>query len=497
MRKALLAVVLVSAGLAGCIQGGEDLEPTAGPTGAPTSPETSTEETPTRDEADGSPPGNGSGPATENATPTADDGSGAPGGDEPIDPLPSNVTLANATLVERTADSATFRWNGTAPQEPDTARRFVARELALAPDRWLAVNATLTWDKRPGAQLGLDVQGEEHARCSAAVRFRDIGSPDGVRFCESRPKPLDRWRTWDVHVASQPLGPETSGTATREPVNFTLTLRVENVGPDGPWGDLDRAPGRPGAWTPAEEASIHPGVVTWTNSQCTLNVLFTSPDGSSVYAGSAAHCMRGKAIGSMVHIGGIPNAGRLVYCAWGTETHGPGQVACPSWPASANRTHQNDFSLIEIKPSLIDEVNPALPYWGGPTGMADPVEQGERLMLYGNSSFRDGDRDEVPDALDPIRAVALEQTNRTVAMEAPRVIFGDSGGPALDSEGRALGVASGGVFGLEDTKQAPYEVWYANLPWAVSFMEEHTSLEVEVLTAPLEERPWTMGPGGR
>src|ERR1700712_4410792 len=51
------------------------------------------------------------------------------------------------------------------------------------------------------------------------------------------------------------------------------------------------------AWAPQESATIHPGVMTFTNassflngaSQCTGNFVFTD-SGGNVYLGQAAHC---------------------------------------------------------------------------------------------------------------------------------------------------------------------------------------------------------------
>src|SRR6478609_9339605 len=51
------------------------------------------------------------------------------------------------------------------------------------------------------------------------------------------------------------------------------------------------------AWAPQESATIHPGVMTFTNassflggaSQCTANFVFTDASGN-VYLGQAAHC---------------------------------------------------------------------------------------------------------------------------------------------------------------------------------------------------------------
>ena len=49
------------------------------------------------------------------------------------------------------------------------------------------------------------------------------------------------------------------------------------------------APAVASAWAPASQATVHPGVMVFTNgAQCTSNFVFT--DGSNVYLGQAAHC---------------------------------------------------------------------------------------------------------------------------------------------------------------------------------------------------------------
>jgi hypothetical protein len=49
------------------------------------------------------------------------------------------------------------------------------------------------------------------------------------------------------------------------------------------------APAGASAWAPAADATVHPGVMTFTDgAQCTSNFVFTQ--GSDVYLGQAAHC---------------------------------------------------------------------------------------------------------------------------------------------------------------------------------------------------------------
>src|SRR6201995_2769972 len=98
------------------------------------------------------------------------------------------------------------------------------------------------------------------------------------------------------------------------------------------------------AWAPAQSATIHPGVMTFTNassflngaSQCTANFVFTDASGN-VYLGQAAHCSstgeetetdgcstKSLPIGTKIYSGDIVNGGlqkgtligTLAYNSW-------------------------------------------------------------------------------------------------------------------------------------------------------------------------------------
>ena len=88
------------------------------------------------------------------------------------------------------------------------------------------------------------------------------------------------------------------------------------------------APRVASAWAPARQATVHPGVMTFTNgAQCTSNFVFT--DGSNVYLGQAAHCSGtggqtstdgcdtgSLPIGTPVDVTGATKPGTLVYNSW-------------------------------------------------------------------------------------------------------------------------------------------------------------------------------------
>src|SRR5687767_12077792 len=133
------------------------------------------------------------------------------------------------------------------------------------------------------------------------------------------------------------------------------------------------APGSALAWAPANQATIHPGVMTFTDgAQCTSNFIFT--DSTNVYIGQAAHCSgTGGAtetngcdsgslpIGTAVEIDGASRPGTLVYNSWLTMQQ--------RGETDDETCRFNDFALVRLDPADVPNVNPSVPAFGGPTGM--------------------------------------------------------------------------------------------------------------------------------
>jgi hypothetical protein len=222
-------------------------------------------------------------------------------------------------------------------------------------------------------------------------------------------------------------------------------------------------PAAASAWAPAGSATVHPGVMTFTNApsflggaaQCTANFVFTDASGN-VYLGQAAHCSStgedtetngctthslplGTSIysGELVN-GGIQNGtliGTLAYNSWITM-QGKGE-------SDPNTCAYNDLALIKINAAQVGKVNPTVPFWGGPNGLAAGVSAtGEQIYTYGNSILRLG-----VSALSPKTGVSLgdqeesggwSQQLYTVTPGIP----GDSGSGFMDESGDALGVLS-------------------------------------------------------
>jgi hypothetical protein len=217
------------------------------------------------------------------------------------------------------------------------------------------------------------------------------------------------------------------------------------------------------AWAPEGSATIHPGVMTFTGGpsflagagQCTANFVYTDASGG-VYLGQAAHCSstgsststngcntKSLALGTPIYAGDLVNGGLQNGTLIGT-------LAYNSWIAMQNKGEKdvntcafNDLALIKIDASQVANVNPTVPFWGGPGGLAATVSsQGDRVFTYGNSILRGG-----VSALSPKTGLSLGDMEGTggwsqdVYTLTPG-IPGDSGSGYMDAAGNALGVLS-------------------------------------------------------
>jgi hypothetical protein len=198
-------------------------------------------------------------------------------------------------------------------------------------------------------------------------------------------------------------------------------------------------------WAPAASAPVHPGVQTITNGgQCTANfVFFDAAD--NVYIGQAAHCSgtggntetNGCDAGTLptgtpVEVDGASRPGTIVYSSWVTmQANGE---------SNADVCAFNDFALIRLDAADFAKVNPSIPFWGGPTGVADATTLGAKVLSYGNSSLRLGIQQ-----LSPKEGTSLGQSGGGWTHEVYTVtpgIPGDSGSAFVDRQGRAFGVLS-------------------------------------------------------
>jgi hypothetical protein len=190
---------------------------------------------------------------------------------------------------------------------------------------------------------------------------------------------------------------------------------------------------------------IHPGVQTVTDgAQCTANFIFR--DANATYIGQAAHCSgTGSAtdtngcdsgslpIGTPVDVGGATRPGTLVYNSWLTmQAKGEKDPDVCAF---------NDLALVRLDPADVGRVDPSVPGFGGPTGVAEaPTATGATVYTYGNSSLRGG-----VTKLSPKEGRVVDEQgsgwSRDVYTVTPG-IPGDSGSGFLDGSGNAIGVLS-------------------------------------------------------
>ena len=232
-------------------------------------------------------------------------------------------------------------------------------------------------------------------------------------------------------------------------------------------------------WAPAATATIHPGVQMLTDgAQCTANFIFT--DASNVYIGQAAHCSgtgsstdtngctsASLPIGTPVTVDGASKPGTLVYNSWLTmQARGE---------TDANTCAYNDLALVRLDPADVAKVNPSVPHWGGPVGVATTgTTAGQTVYSYGNSELRGGVTE-----LSPKTGVSLGDAgggwSHSVVTVSPG-IPGDSGSAFLDSTGHALGILST----LELTP-VPASNGVGDLARELSYLHAHTAFTAQLV----------------
>lgn len=208
------------------------------------------------------------------------------------------------------------------------------------------------------------------------------------------------------------------------------------------------------AWAPANTAAIHPGVMMYTEgAQCTANFVYTDSS-ANVYVGYAAHC---AGLGAATDTNGceapsLPLGTKVDFVEGGSlvssgQRVGTGTLAYSSWltmqrngTTDADTCAYNDLALVKVDPAYVGDVNPSVPFWGGPTALdTDGTTAGEDVFSYGNSSLRAG-----VSALSPKQGTSLGSDggwSHTVYTVTPG-IPGDSGSGFLDADGEAFGTLS-------------------------------------------------------
>ncbi|MCU1463190.1 MAG: serine protease [Acidimicrobiales bacterium] len=196
----------------------------------------------------------------------------------------------------------------------------------------------------------------------------------------------------------------------------------------------------------AGTGAIHPGVQTFTSgAQCTANFIFK--DAANTYIGQAAHCSGtggntatdgctsgSLPIGTAVTVTGASKPGKMVYNSWLTMQTAPKET-------NPDVCAYNDLALIQLDPADAANVDPSIPFWGGPGGINSAgTVSGDKVYSYGNSELRGG-----TSQLSPKTGISLGDTgsgwSHVVSTASPG-IPGDSGSAFLDKDGKALGILS-------------------------------------------------------
>jgi hypothetical protein len=217
------------------------------------------------------------------------------------------------------------------------------------------------------------------------------------------------------------------------------------------------------AWAPEGSATIHPGVMTFTGGssflngagQCTANFVYTDASGN-VYLGQAAHCSstgsntetngcstKSLALGAPIYAGDLVNGGVQNGTLIGTLAYNSWIAMQKAGEKDAATCAYNDLALIKIDAAQVANVNPTVPFWGGPNGLAAAAAPlGERVFTYGNSILRGG-----VSALSPKTGVSLGEGEESAGWSSQVYtvtpgIPGDSGSAYMNGSGDALGVLS-------------------------------------------------------
>jgi hypothetical protein len=241
-------------------------------------------------------------------------------------------------------------------------------------------------------------------------------------------------------------------------------------------------------------------VVTETpgGGTCTANFVFT--DGNRVFLGQAAHCggTGGDTETDGCESGTVP-VGTAVTIHGSDGRDRTATVAYSSWAAmqADGRTDPatcayNDFALVEIAPADTADVNPSMPFFGGPTALhRGSLPAGAPVLTYGNSTLRMG-----VDALRPKVGTSAGPVDGGFAHEvytATPGIPGDSGSGFLTGNGEAFGLLS-----TLNLAPLPVSNGVTDLAHALRYAADHgfADLELEPGTEPFTPNPAALLPSG-
>jgi hypothetical protein len=180
--------------------------------------------------------------------------------------------------------------------------------------------------------------------------------------------------------------------------------------------------------------------------------------------------------------GGRDRTGTMAYSSWVTmqADHETDRDACAN----------NDFALVELSPDDATDVNPSMPFFGGPKSLREgTLRVGAPVLGYGNSTTRAGVA-----ALSPKAGSIVSTTSggfgQEVYMASPG-IPGDSGSGFLTGNGEAVGVLS-----TLNLAPLPVSNGMTNLAEALRYAADHgfADVELEPGTEPFTPKPAALLP---